>query len=287
MDISHAFSRVVVSGDVVEVYKYSVPIPCGRTRDYEIVRDKSREEEGGEKRTDSLYRSRMNIRRLIWANQGPYTKFLTLTYAETTLALKKVHRDVQTFVQSMKRKGFPLKYVYVLEHQRERGEKEGNEGCLHVHMVVFVDRFIPLDVLRSCWKHGFVGIEKIDNVRNLGAYVCKYITKDNLQEFGKRVYSCSLGLNRGREEVFYTEGYSTTDIGLHPDDVLDHMDIGYHTQMRTDWVGEDGVAQYQTVEYYQGKWSDMELLIGEDKRQRLRSKSDTEVFNEQTDFGRK
>ena len=57
MDISHAFARVVVSGNVVEVYKYRNPIPCGRTRDYEIVRDKNREEEGGEKRMDNLYSS--------------------------------------------------------------------------------------------------------------------------------------------------------------------------------------------------------------------------------------
>ena len=264
MGISHAFARVVVSGDLVEVYTYSVPITCGRERQFEIVRNPDREE-GGEKRKDSLYRSRMNVRRLIWANQGEYTKFLTLTYAKTVLDLKKVHRDITTFVQAMKRKGFPLKYLYVLEHQRERGEKEGNEGCLHVHMVVFVDRFIPLDILRSCWKHGFVGIEKIDDVRNLGAYVCKYITKDNLQEFGKRVYSCSLGLERSKEEVFYTEGFSTTEIGLHPDEVLQSLDIKFHTQMRSDWIDENGVAREQLVNYYQGSWSDFEILLGERK----------------------
>lgn len=260
MAVSHAFSRVVISGDVVEVYTYSVPIACGRERDYEIVRSSS--EEGGEKRIDSLYRSRMNVRRLIWANQGRYTKFLTLTYADTVLDVKRVQRDITTFVQAMKRKGYPLKYLYVLEHQRERGEKEGNEGCLHVHMVVFVDRFIPLDILRSCWKHGFLGIEKIDHVRNLGAYICKYITKDNLMEFGKRVYSCSLGLERSREELFYTEGYSTTEIGLHPDEVLQALDVKFQTQMRADWLDENGVAREQIVRYYQGKWSDFEILLG-------------------------
>ena len=86
MSISHAFARVVVSGDVVEVYTYSVPITCGRERQFEIVRNPDREE-GGEKRMDNLYRARMNVRRLIWANQGQYTKFLTLTYAKTVLDL--------------------------------------------------------------------------------------------------------------------------------------------------------------------------------------------------------
>lgn len=264
MGISHAFSRVVVSGDVVEVYTYSVPISCGRERQYEIVRNPDKEG-GGEKRMDNLYRARMMLRRLIWSNQGKFTKFITLTYAVTTLDSKKVHRDITTFVQSMKRKGYPLKYVYVLENQRERGIKEGNEGCLHVHMVVFIDRFIPLDVLRSCWKHGFVGIEKIDDVRNLGAYVCKYITKDNYTAFGNRVFSSSIGLERSREEMFYTEGYSTTEIGFHPDDVLQSLDIKFHTQMRTDWLDENGVAREQLVNYYQGSWSDFVILLGERK----------------------
>lgn len=264
MGISHAFARFVVSGDVVEVYTYSVPITCGRERQFEIVRNPDREE-GGEKRKDNLYRARMNVRRLIWANQGKFTKFVTLTYADTILDSSRVKEDVHVFVQAMNRKGYPLKYLYVLEHQRERGEKEGNEGCLHVHMVVFVDRFIPLDILRACWKHGFVGIEKIDDVRNLGAYVCKYITKDNLQELGKRVYSCSLGLERSKEEVFYTEGFSTTEIGLHPDEVLQSLDIKFHSQMRTDWRDENGVAREQLVNYYQGSWSDFEILLGERK----------------------
>ena len=104
-----------------------------------------------------------------------------------------------------------------------------------------------------------LALKKIDNVRNLGAYVCKYITKDNLQEYGKRVFSCSVGLNRAREEVFYTEGYSTTEIGLHPDEVLQSLDVKFHTQMRTDWLDENGVAREQLVNYYQGSWSDFEI----------------------------
>jgi len=68
----------------------------------------------------------------------------------------------------MRRHGYDMKYVYVLEHQSERGLKEGNEGCWHVHMVLFIDTFILKETLQKCWKHGFVDINAIDDVRDFG-----------------------------------------------------------------------------------------------------------------------
>ena len=196
------------------------------------------------------------MRRLIWANQSQYTKFLTLTYRETMLDVKKVGRDVTTFVQAMRRKGYDMKYLYVLEHQKERGEKEDNDGSLHIHMVVFIDRFIPVAVLGECWKHGIFDIKKIEHVQNLAAYISKYITKETIADFGCRCYSCSLGLIRAKEERFYMEGFSdNTYNGLHPKDVINSMDVTYKTQMRHDFIDPStGIARTQITNYYQGKF---------------------------------
>lgn len=272
MDESHAFARVVVSGEFVEFYRYETPIKVGFARQHEIVRREKDSDEELEKRSDNLYRSRKNIRRIIWANECQYTKFITLTYAETCLDVKKVHRDIQTFTQAMKRNGIPMKYLYVLENQKERGEKEGNEGSIHVHMVLFVEQKIPLEILNKCWNHGNTDIGAARKIKNLGAYVCKYITKDNLAEFGDRVFSCSLGLNREREEVFYTEGYSTTEIGVHPDEVLKNLNIHYENEMRIDFIDENGEFRTQKIKYYQGKWSDIEMLIGLSKKEKQKEK---------------
>lgn len=265
MSEANLFCRVVVSGDTVEVYQYRNGIKVGFERDVKQVDDETIKEfiesAKGEKRIDNLYRARRNIRRIIWSNQGEYTKFLTLTYKKTVLDEKKVKHDVTMFVQAMRRLGYDMKYLYVMEHQKERGEKEGNDGCLHVHMVVFIDKFIPIEDIKKCWKHGTFDIHKIEVVRNLAAYISKYITKETIADFGCRCYSCSLGLKRPKEERFYLEGYSdNTYTGLHPKNVLDAMNITYHSQMRHDFIDQNGETRTQVVGYYQGKWKGVDLI---------------------------
>lgn len=261
MDDLHMFAKVVRSGEKVEVYVYNQGIKVGHERPYDIVkRNQVDTDEKLEKRLDNLLRSRQRLRRLIWANSGPYSKFVTLTYKDTVLEVNRVQRDIRTFIQSMRRHGYDMKYVYVLEHQSERGLKEGNEGCWHVHMVLFIDTFILKETLQKCWKHGFVDINAIDDVRDLGAYVCKYITKENSAEFGARVFGSSLGLKRWDDERFYTEGLSDTTVGLHPKEVLDGMDVTYNSQIRHDYRDDDGAGHELIVNYYQGVWKDKDVI---------------------------
>ncbi len=252
--------KFVVCGDTVEVYEYSTPISVGHSRDYDIVRRDSTEEKCV-KRNGNLYRSRQNVRRIIWSNQGKYTKFVTLTYADIVLDVKRVRRDVTTFVQNMRRLGYDMKYLYVLEQQKKRGEKEGNSGCLHIHMLIFIDKFIPYQDINKCWKKGSTDIQAVEDINNLGAYVSKYITKDNFAEFGKKCYACSLNLNRGETERFYLGQYSDTLFNVQGNDILQGLDINFYSSMRHDYISPtDGSAQVQTVKYYQGKWKDKNLI---------------------------
>lgn len=254
--------KAVTSGETVELYFYQVPVECGKKKKQKCVEKNEDEQkkENKEKREDNLYRARQNIRRIIWSNQTDYTKFLTLTYKDTVLDVAKVQRDITTFVQSMRRKNYDMKYLYVLENQRERGKNENNDGCLHIHMVIFIDEFIKLEDLRKSWKQGYVWIEKIDNVKNLGAYVCKYLTKDNLTEFGKRSYSCSLKLNRPSQERFYELGFSDSGLTLSADTLLNSIDINWHKKMRHDFRDCHGESGMQVVDYYQGKWKNGNIL---------------------------
>lgn len=259
---AHVMSRVVISGDVVEVYQYSTPIRCGYERQYEIVhRDREVVDDELSKRNDNLFRARQNVRRLIWANMGKYSKFITLTYSHTVLDVLQVQKDLHAFTQYLRRKGYTMNYVYVLEHQKERGVREGNDGCLHVHMLVFNDVKLQLSLLNKAWPHGYTDISSIRKVKDLGAYLCKYITKENSAEFGRHVYGCSRGLKRSAEECFYSEGYSdTTYNGLHPDNVMAALDVCYSSKVRYDFLGKDGTLIHQTVTYYQGKWKDGNII---------------------------
>lgn len=254
-------AKIVRSGDTVEYYWYSDPIPCGRERGYDIIRSASNDEDDERgKRSDNLYRARQTVRRLIWANQTPYTKFVTLTYADTVLDVKKVQRHITTFVQRMRRNGFDMRYIYVLEHQKERGVKEGNEGCIHVHMVLFNDAYIPADTLSKLWGHGFVKINAIDDVRNVGAYVCKYITKDTVAAFGRQSYACSQNLNKPLVERIYVEGLGDTTTGLHPTTVYNQLDVSYYSSVQHDYRDAEGCVRSQTVFYSQGAWKNADII---------------------------
>lgn len=252
--------KFVVCGDTVEVYEYSTPLSVGHSRNYDIVRRDSTDEECV-KRNGNLYRARQSVRRIIWSNQGKYTKFVTLTYAETVLDVKTVRYDIQQFVRRMRRLGYDMKYLYVLEQQKKRGEKEGNSGCLHVHMLIFIDKFVPFQDINKCWKKGSTDIQAVDNINNLGAYVSKYITKDNFAYFGKKCYACSLNLNRGEIERFYIGQYSDTAYNVQGYKILQGLDINFYDSMRHDYISPtDGSCQLQIVKYYQGKWKDKDLI---------------------------
>lgn len=215
--------KYIVSGNKVESYDYSVPIKCDFKRDFKVIKG-TKKEEG--KREDNLSRARANLKRTIWANMTPHTKFLTLTCADICLDKKVFMRRFQTFLQQMSRHGYKLRYVYVLERQLERGKKEGNEGTIHAHLVVFNDEKIPLDILNSCWHYGDTDIHVLnqlrkngEKVRDIGCYVSKYITKEANQEWGSRCYNCSKGLCRAVEIPVKIMG--NDEIGTIYDDNID------------------------------------------------------------------
>lgn len=129
--------KIVLSGAKIEKTSYSVPIMCDFEREHTPQRNAANAENG--KRDDNLARARQTVRRIIWQNMTPHTKFLTLTCADICLDKKVFCRRLTTFFQSMNRQGYKLKYLYVLERQLERGKKEGNAGTIHAHIVVFND----------------------------------------------------------------------------------------------------------------------------------------------------
>jgi hypothetical protein len=156
-----------------------------------------KKEDWNGKEERNLTLARRNIRRLIWCNKTRYTKFLTLTYAEDMQDREQVLYDFKIFCKNMARKGYKLNYLYVLEHQKERGKKyDQGEGAIHIHLVIFNNEFIPWEIIKASWGKGNIEIEKGRDVKDLAVYVCKYLTKDTLAEYNSRSYSASKGLNR-------------------------------------------------------------------------------------------
>jgi hypothetical protein len=95
--------------------------------------------------------------------------------------------------------GENLKYIGVLERQKKRGLKENNLGSIHIHLVVFNSKKLDFDVLKRCWTSGSVDVKLVDFTANLGVYMAKYITKDNISDFHKHLILKSKGLKKPLE----------------------------------------------------------------------------------------
>jgi hypothetical protein len=188
-------SKVVVSGDFIEIYEYDRSVlegysikeyhNCGRCFD-------ANKEDKALNRSKTLTRARRELKRVINSNIYMYdveSKFVTLTFAEHVTTFEVANYEFKKFRQRLEYElHFKLKYAVVPEFTKI--------GRIHFHLVMFNVPFIRNSKLRNIWSNGFVKINKIENVDNVGAYVCKYMTKDNVDERlkGKKCYFTSRGL---------------------------------------------------------------------------------------------
>ena len=261
--------KCVFSGQYIEFYKYSLPIQCDYARKHNVFKLKVPDDEEYERREDNLSRARQSVRRIIWCNVTPHTKFLTLTVKDNITDVKEFRRMFTTFLQSMKRNGYDLRYLYVLERQKR--------GAIHAHCVVFNDEKIPLKVLKKCWHYGRSEIKILNGLKyktaerivDVGAYVCKYITKESVTEWGSRTYNCSKGLKRPVD--ISLKQFGDFDIGLFedPDDVhrilveqmLRHAKWNY-CDNKTILLDRSDTPIIQSIDYFQGTFEgDIEIAF--------------------------
>jgi hypothetical protein len=237
--------KIVISGKVVEYYRYLKPLSV-EPREHDIEKNKEKSEG---KRDRNLYRARADLRRAIWCNQTKYTKFVTLTYKNTELDQDNVIYDFKQFIKKLRRRGYNVPYVYVTEHQKKRGVKEGNAGSLHIHALLFTDDFISAEEINNCWGLGNTDIHSLNDVNNLGAYVCKYLTKEEFNEYHKHSYHLSRGLKK--PEVLTTDGYIGAWGEMYAN-IHAVTTVKYSNTTEFEYVGADGSVNGNTILYEQG-----------------------------------
>jgi hypothetical protein len=177
--------RVIKSGHIVEIYKYDRSILSRNDENFKSV-DGGRHNEGIEARKQEYIgavnqKARNKIRRLITANFTEKSLFITLTYKKNMQDIEASNGNLKKFVQKMKRKQKDFQYVAVIEFQKR--------GAIHYHMLcnyrlewnTHEELQAHERTLGGVWGHGFVdiGYKKNDNA---GAYLIKYMTKDNMDE---------------------------------------------------------------------------------------------------------
>ena len=185
--------RIVCSGNILEIYEYEKPVAKGF-----VAKKPGRgnslytsDEDKADNRAKIAQRAKTTVRR--YANANPQlTKFLTLTFAENITDLEYARYEFDKFVKRAKTRFPHFQYIEVVEFQKR--------GAIHFHVLCNLP-YVNVNEFASVWKNGFVKINRIDNVDNVGAYITKYMTKDNVDArlIGKKCYTMSKGLNEPRE----------------------------------------------------------------------------------------
>lgn len=187
--------KCVISGDVIEIYEYENSIVEGYKDNRKTVRGRSSsasEEDKIINRNKTYTRARTNVRRLINSNINSDSKFVTLTFKDNVTNIQQANYEFKKFRQRLESKiSYKLQYVAVVEFQKR--------GAIHYHVVMFNLKYISNKLLREIWGQGYIKINKIKNCDNVGAYVCKYMTKDSCFDErlqGQKMYFSSRNLKK-------------------------------------------------------------------------------------------
>lgn len=229
--------KVVISGPIIELYEYE------RTPKLKNINTKGRagsgievtEERSRLYRNMTLSRARKKVRRLINANidkWGEWPKFLTLTFAEHVTNVRQANYEFKKFRQRLEYElKIKLKYVAVVEFQQS--------GRIHYHVVIFNMPYVDASSLADMWRNGFIKINAIDHVDNVGAYVTKYMTKDNDDPRlkGEKSYFASRGLYKPVER--FIDNRQLTDFKR----IFEHVKV-YEAEYENDYYSRVYYTQY-------------------------------------------
>lgn len=164
-EVYYSDKKAIKSGNIVEIISYE----NGNFYGYEGVAC-GKSKSSNAKRSDNINLAKKNLRRLINANVTGNDLFVTLTYADNMQDVVQAKNDFKRFIKAMKRKGYVMKYVYVIEFQKR--------GAVHFHVIFFGCGYIDCKFLSEVWGLGFVKINRINDIDNAGSYVVKYMDKD-------------------------------------------------------------------------------------------------------------
>lgn len=200
-------SKITISGNIFELYDYEKAIWHGQLPQSACKSGTGIRAKNGERSEGSFRRAKGKLMRLIncnidesydESNEKLRPRFLTFTFGENITEIKKANQHFTKFIRKFNHElGHTknnLKYVAVIEFQKR--------GAVHYHALFFNLPFMKniYDRINELWGHGFVIQRKISRVKNLGAYLGKYITKqakDN-RLYDEKCYFTSKGLKKPR-----------------------------------------------------------------------------------------
>lgn len=192
--------KIVISGKMVEVYKYKNPIYYEKTKKQFVKQnrvDEINEKRKKELQRKSSIRAKRDLTRIIYCNVEEGSKFLTLTYEDNIMDLDIANNEFKKFIKRLNYKyGLNLKYTAVVEFQER--------GAIHYHVILYnLTQRIGHNELATIWGNGFIKINEIQNtyedIEKVKNYMLKDIMKNDVRLVGRKRYFNSRGLKRSEE----------------------------------------------------------------------------------------
>lgn len=198
--------KTAISGNIIETYEFEEEFWQGKLPQSFTKSSKRIKAKNGKRTERSFFHAQTRLKKKIncnadLANNELRPRFVTLTFRENITDIKKANYEHTKFIRKFKyflktKKGVvKLAYVAVIEFQKR--------GAVHYHILFFNLPYFKnmYDVMEKLWGNGWVISKKIDKVKNLGSYVCKYMTKDINDErlYGHKCYFASKNLKKPRE----------------------------------------------------------------------------------------
>ncbi len=204
--------RVLLCGSFLEHYTYDSPYIKNLSQEWRPV-SRFKHIKFQEKITQAnVSRCRSRIRRLVNCNDDMGC-FLSLTYKDSHYQdFEKSNAFFENFIKRIRRLYPDFKYLAVPEFQGDyyygTKIKKENGGNIHYHLICNYD-LKSLDFSndkqiknfedffgKKIWQGGFCNFKKIKDIDNVGAYVCKYLGKENFDKrfFGKKKFFYSRNL---------------------------------------------------------------------------------------------
>ena len=231
------FEKIVITKGIFEVWRYEkLNTTGGGARSRE-----GKEQEQNYRKTQRARRNR--IRQLICNNFDKGSKFVTLTFNDKMpfdiRDVKACNQYFRKFVMRMKYRYPDFKYVAVIEFQDKNGR-----GAVHYHLICNLP-YLKKGDLSQIWGAGFVKINSIDKVDNVGAYVIKYMTEDmdDKRLCGLNAYLHSRGLEEPIELATW-KGDPSEWREVH--DALESETPSYSAKYESD---ASGVIEYQQYNF--------------------------------------
>lgn len=199
----------------------------------------------------SIARTRRNIRRLTNANDT-LNKFLTLTFAKPMPDVVKANKIFNTAMKRIQRRYTDFSYIAVIEFQKDTdfyGKKKEQGGSVHYHLLCNIALPAPYAVAerfmwerhfaKRYWKQGFVKVKDVTTVTNMGAYFCKYLSKDMFDPrmFNKKKFFCSQNLEKPVEMTGTKAKHYFSTV------VLPHKAV-YETTFKNEHIGTVNYTSY-------------------------------------------